>query len=286
MSNLKSKIFKLLVTDKKITIDYAVQAYNVEDAITALSKKLKIEEDKIKLSKYGYTRKELDDTYFKNPFIREWETISKEDLKNRKIIEKAQADLNALLRPEEPKKVSDGCLYVIKDIDGKKTYTNEVRFRPFYSTIGINDDGSPKLTDNNKNYPREGSNRPFVTDTNDIIYDDADTVILPNTDYIFPIMVDGNKDENSLNSLFRFNSSKSAYEHVRQQIIDAGISHVTYRLNNELTYLEACDSWLCGTGVKMGIRECKKEKIEQYNKEMSEVVENGKLKYPPLNLKR
>ena len=281
-TNLKSKIFKLLAAKDGITKDYAVQAWDINDGIRALARKLDIDEEDVRVSRDRYSFEELQKKHFANPFIRDYETVTREDLKNKRIIEKAQADLNALLRHEEPKKVSDGNLQVVRDISGNRSNTSEVRFRVFATTIGINKDGTPKLITNNKNYPREKENRPFKTDTNDLIYDKETTVILPNTDYIFPINVDGKTDADSLNSVFRFKNLVECYREVRNQIIDAGIADTPYRNNRNLTCLEACDSFLCGTGIRMGNREANPEIVAEFSASVLKRKEGNKLKYPKL----
>lgn len=285
MMNLKSKIFKLLATKDGITKDYAVQAWDINDGIAALAKKLDIDEQDIKIARDRYSFEELQKKHFANPFIRDYETVSRDDLKNKREKEKAQADLNALLRHEEPKKISDGNLYVIRSINGSINNTNEVRFRVFATTIGINKDGTPKLISNNKNYPREKENRPFKTDTNDLIYDKETTVIRGDSDYIFPQLVDGKTDDESLNSVFRFSSLVDCYNYVREQIIVSGISDAPYRNNRNLTCLEACDSFLCGTGIPMGKREARPEIVNEFAASVLKQKEGNRLKYPKLKAK-
>jgi hypothetical protein len=287
--SVKSIIYKVLATKDGITKDYGVQAYEstLDYALTLVAEKLQIDIDNVKLATRGYFREELQ-KFWKEPrllLIRERETVNEQDAINYKRGEQAQSDLNALLKHEPLKTISEGNLYIVKDIDGERAVSDEMRFRPFYTTVGGGLGEEPvRVTPSKK--PRVKANRAFQTDTNDMIYDDPDTILLPNTDFIVPTSVKGKTDSESLNSVFRFPSLKDSYEHVRKQIIDAGIADIPYRLNNNLTHLEACDSWLCGTGIKMGNKEASIEAVSQYIVDMGKVKENGKLKYPKFKSKK
>ena len=267
---MKSFIYRLLNTSNGITKDYPVQATSVELAIKALAKKLDVNPSDITNSNKRYTMEELN-KFWKNPkslFVKAEETYeSVSDLQTQKAKEHTQSDLNALLRDEMPKTVSDCDLYSAVMYDGNKP---ELHTRAFYSTIGIKKDDTPLKISNNKNYPRKGRNRPFVTDTNDVILNHPDTILCGRTDYIFPISVKGKTDDDSLNSVFRFPNAQAAYENVRQRIIDLKIANEPYRYNKNMTYLEACDSWLCGTSVKMGNKQASLRAIEKYNEDMSQ----------------
>ena len=286
--SVKSIIYKVLVTKDGVTKDYPVQAYEstLEYALTLVADKLEVQIEDIKLATYGYTLDVLK-KFWKEPrllLVRERETVNEQDAINYKRGEQAQADLNALLKHEPLKTISEGNLYIVKDIDGERAVSDEMRFRPFYMSVGGGLGKEPvRVTPSKK--ARVKANRAFQTDTNDMIYDDPDTILLPNTDFIVPISVKGKTDSESLNSVFRFPSVKHAYEHVRQQIIDSGIADMEYRLNRNMTYLEACDSWLCGTGVKMGNKEASLESVSQYIVDMGKIKENGKLKYPKFKAK-
>jgi hypothetical protein len=286
-NNVKSIIYKVLATKDGITKDYPVQAYEstLDYALTLVADKLEIDAKYVRLATHGYPMDTLR-KFWKEPtllLVREKETVPEKDAINYKLGEQAQADLNALLKPEPLKTISEGNLYVVKDIDGVRTVTDEMRFRPFYMTVGGGLDEEPvRVTPAEK--PRTRANRAFQTDTNDMIYDDMDTVLWTNTDFIIPVKVKGKTDSDSLNSVFRFPSIKHAYSYVRQQIIDSGIADTPYRLNRNMTYLEACDSWLVGTGVKMG-KEASLESVSQYVVDMGKVKENGKLKYPKFKSK-
>ena len=285
--SVKSIIYKVLATKNGITKDYGVQAYEttLDYALTLVADKLEVDIKFVRLATYGYFKEELQ-KFWSDPsllLVRERETVPQEGAVNYKRGEQAQADLNALLKPEPLKTISEGNLYVVKDIDGVRTVTDEMRFRPFYMSVGGGLGEEPVRVTPAKN-PRTRANRAFQTDTNDMIYDDMDTVLWTNTDFIIPTRVKGKTDSDSLNSVFRFPSFKHAYSYVRQQIIDAGIADMPYRLNRNMTYLEACDSWLVATGVKMG-KEASLDSVSQYVVDMGKVKENGKLKYPKFKSK-
>lgn len=276
---VKSRIYRIVATVNGETRDYAVQCYNEADAVPALAKKLNISEDAVKRSSKNYNHEELQKMY-KDPskiFVRDYETTSIEDLQVRKKRERAQADLYALLRNESAKTIADGNLYIIKEANQQK----ELRHRPFYCTIGQreNTEPIPITSSNNKE-------RKFYTDTNDPVYDNENTIIMPNTGYIFPVKVNGSTKEEDLNKVFRFSNLTEAYKYVRAQIIDCGIENATSRKNKDLTYLEHCDSWLAGTGIKMGNKEASEKAVTKYVKDMAKVKdENGNLKYPKLETK-
>lgn len=281
-NNPKSKIYKVLASKDGVIKDYPVQAWEktIDYALTLVAQRLNISEKDVWLA-HGYPRHILE-IFWKDPsklFIRDRETVTETDTLNYKLGEQAQSDLNALLKPEPLKTISEGNLNVVKDIDGKRTVTNELRFRPFYMSVGVYPDGQPiRVMPADK--PRVRANRAFYTDTNDMIYDDPDTLLLTSTDFIVPYQVKGKTDEESINSVFRFPCLQAAYKYVRQQLITSGIADSAYRLNPNLTYLEACDSWLCGTGIKMGNKEASAESVTTYIKDMAKVKVNGKLKYP------
>ena len=282
----KSKIFKVLVTKEGVTRDYAVQAYEntINYALRLVAERLDVNEDDVQLITTPYPMKVLQ-SFWANPsllFIREKETISEDDTSDYRLDEQIQLDLNALLRPEPAKRISEGNFYVIKDIAGRKVTTDEVKFRPFYSSVGIGKDGLPMRTKPSE--PRNRGNKAFYTDTNDVIYDDPNTIIVPNTDYIFPVKVKGSTLPKILATVFRFASSHEAYLDVRNRIESSGLANVPCRFFKELTYLEICDSWLCGTGVSMG----KEANPEVVAKNLAEIMktkselDGRKLKYPKL----
>ena len=278
-ASVKSKIYRALVNVDGQTRDYSVQAYDKEDVIPALAKKLNISESSISHGR-AYSLQELQVMWKDNSkiFVRDYETTKTEDFQLRKLQERAQSDLYALLRNEAPKCISDGDLYIIKE----KNQDRELRMRPFFCTIGQRSNGEPiKITSSGN---RE---RKFYTDTNDVIYDHEDTILVRNTGYIFPESVAGSKKQEDLDKVFRFACLQDAYHFVRQSIIDCGIADKPSRKNGDLTYLEHCDSWLAGTGVKMGEKEASEKVVTKYMKDMAKVKnEDGTLKYPKFGGKK
>lgn len=240
--NLKPNIYKLVV--KQVIgdyRDYAVEAYSTDTAVQALSKKLKIPLNSIRIDEQGYFGKELVEC-FKNPFIRAYQTLSKEDYTVQKRKEIAQANLRNLLRPERSKRFSDCNMYVHK-IEGDET-PPELQLRFFYGTIGRTKKGFPIFYKNNRDYLTTGSKRFYKEDLNDAVVANFNTLFLPNTDYVFPYLVNGRTDDEAISSVFRFPSLRHSYEKVRSEIVESGISDVPYINNKTLTYLEMCDSLL------------------------------------------
>ncbi len=72
--------------------------------------------------------------------------------------------------------------------------------------------------------------------------------------WVFPIaFLDSNNkldsNKKTIDQAYRFPTLKSAYDHVRNQLIESGMSDVLSE-NKEFTYLEMCDSFWCGLGNK------------------------------------
>ena len=278
---VKSNVYKLVVGSN----NYPVEAYSLESAISALARKLAVNKTDVFLSNTPYKYWELSgpEGVWKNPYINKYESSSEKELESFKLREQAQADLNALLRgeSESPKVISDGKLDYYHDY-GDGTFSKAIRPRVFYSTMGYyykepTDDTDtnrkkkaiPNTIFNNRNYPRKSHNRPFLTDTNDKVFEDITTVVLPNTDFVFPLLVDGKSDQASLDSVFRFRNSYEAYEYVKENIIKSGIENMPHRNNPSLTYMEMCDGWLAGTNIALGTKNASQKSIDQYNIDMS-----------------
>lgn len=287
-TKLKSVIYKVLVTKNGITKDYAIQTYEntIELALQLAAKKLDVTVDDIVMANRGYTPDILR-TFWDNPsllLVREKDTLVNDNRFNLKKEEQVHSDLAALLKYEPLKTISEGNTKVIKTIDKTRVETDELRQRFFYVTTGIDTQGNPIRLKASKN-ARIRDKKAFYTDTNDMVYDDPDTVLWTNTDFVIPVSVKSKTDDESLASVFRFPSLQHAYAYVRNSITDLGMETVPYRGNRNLTCLEACDSWLCGTGVKMGRRDANPEVLAKHLAEVMKTKSESdgrKLKYPKL----
>jgi hypothetical protein len=287
-AKIKSVIYKILVTKDGITKDYPIQTYEntIEMAISLAAKRLDVSIDDISMARYGYPMEVLK-SFWANPsllLVKEKDTLVIDERFNYKQEDQVQNDLIALLKHEPLKTISEGNMKIVKTDSGARVETEEIRFRPFYTSIGIDSNGMPMRVKQSETL-RIRDKKAFYTDTNDMVYDDPDTILMPNTDYIIPIKVKGKSDSESLNSVFRFPSLQHAYAHVRNQITTLGLENTPYRLNKDLTCLEACDSWLCGTGVKMGRRDASAEVLQKHLAEIMKTkseADGRKLKYPKL----
>lgn len=261
---LKSKIFKLEIKDSNgILRDYPVEAYELDAAITALSKKINVPEEEISLSRKKYSLQELQNGIWKNPFIRAHETVDKEEQKKRKRIAQANSEFRAYMRYISDANREHPCLSrrsVFEDEEKtiRMNKTLELKKRYFYTTIGKDSNGNPKMI--TKSNPSEMLS---LTDVNDIIIDDLNTMLLPNTDYIIPVKVNNSSKQKELDSVFRFNNLGEMYRYVRTQLIENEITDIPY--NNYLTYIEALDASLANTSIDFGTKRASKEVIDKFN---------------------
>lgn len=272
VKNLKSVIYKLEVVDANgIVRDYPVEAYELEAAINALSKKINVSTEEISLSKKGYKKKELEDWIWNNPFIKAKDTLDEGELLKRNKIARANADFKGFMRfiKEEEEHAS---YYDISPYKGNKNNVvsnREIKDRLWHSTT-VNEKG--ELIPIGVDIIRKKDNkrhRVMVGAVNDILLEDLDNLIVRNINFIVPEKINNSTSQKAKDTIFRFPNWHAAYVHVRNMLLETGIENTMY--NDTITYLEALDATLANTNIDMGKRRASSEVIAKFNKDYNYV---------------
>lgn len=272
--NLKSVIYKLEVVDKNgVLRDYPVEAYELEAAINALSKKINVPKEEISLSKKGYKKEELSNGIWKNPFIKAKDTLSESEFIKKKKIEHANADFKGFMRfikgEEEHASYYDMNPYIgnknnditSKEIKDRLWCTTTLNSKGKLVPIGLD------IVEKNAKY--KNRNRVMVGAVNDILLEDLNNLLTRNANYIVPEKINNSSNQKAKDSIFRFANWHMAYLHVRNLLIETGIENTMY--NNVLTYLEALDASMANTNIDMGKKRASSEVIAKFNKDYKNV---------------